>query len=231
MRIAGRPFCRLLAAGLLALPSCLGAEHWAAYTDRRQNPLILEAMLGGDLDDALQAARALGLREDPYISDILSGLLSRGQEVPMLFLLRAVFPPSESQQVLAGRLSANRAGLDELAEELDGMGLALRRDVVRLLRQAGKRAYDRPVLAQAGWLYERLRPQALRTARADTELNELALEVLAYAGSSANPVFLDPVLRLRQRSRSAPVARLAAEVADELATELARTASGNPAGW
>jgi hypothetical protein len=224
MRIGSRPFCRLLSAVLLALPSFLGAEHWAAYTDRRQNPLILQTMREGDLDEALQAAGALGLRGDPYVADILSGLLGGGQELPLLFLLRAVFPPAESPQVLAPRLSVNRSGLDELAGRLESFGPALRREVVRLLRLAGDRAYDGPVLAQAGWLRERFLAQA---GRADAELSELALEVLAYAGSSANPVFLDPVLRLKESSRSASVARRAAEVAGALA----RTASGNPAGW
>jgi hypothetical protein len=224
MRNASRPFFRLLAAGLLALPSFLGAEHWAAYTDRRQNQLILQTMQEEDLGEALQAAGALGLRGDPYVADIRSGLLGSGQELPVLFLLRAVFPPAESPQVLAPRLSVNRSGLDELAGRLESFSPALRREAVRLLRLAGDRAYDQPVLAQAGWLRDRLRAQA---GRADAELAELALEVLAYAGSSANPVFLDPVLQLRQSSRSAPVARRAAEVAEELA----RTASGNPAGW
>ena len=214
----------LLTAGLFALPAALSAEHWTAYTDRRQNPLILEIMRDGDLEEALQAARALGVREDAYVSDILSGLLSRGREIPLLFLLRAVFPPAESPQVLARRLSVNRAGLDELAAGLAGFSPALRREVVRLMRQAENRAYDPAVVAQAGWLCVRLGAQA---GRADAELAELALEVLAYAGSSANPVFLDPVLRLKECTRSAPIARRAGEVA----SELARTVSGNPAGW
>jgi hypothetical protein len=197
------------------------------YTDRLQNPLLLEAMQGGDLDDALQAAQALGRREDAYVSDILSGLLSRRQEIPLLFLLRAVFPPEQSPQVLAGRLSANQSGLEELAAKLQDFGLALRREVVRVLRFTGDRAFDGPVLAQAGWLSERLRAQA---GQAETELAELALEVLAYAGSSANPVFLEPVLLLQEGCRSAVIARRAAAVAAELA-KLAKTASGNPAEW
>jgi hypothetical protein len=224
MRIGGRLSLFLLAAGLSTLPAVLPGEHWAVYTDRRQNPLLLETMQDGDLDDALQAAQALGRREDAYVSDILSGLLSRGQEIPILFLLRAVFPPAEGPQVLAQRLSVNRAGLDELAAGLEGFGLALRREVVRLLRQAGNRAYDGPVLAQAGWLSERFRAQA---GQAETELAELALEVLAYASSSANPVFLDPVLRLQEGSRTACIARQAAAVA----AELVKTTSGNPAEW
>jgi len=219
--------CRLrllLAVGLALLPASLPAEHWAVHTDRRQNPLILEAMQSGDLAEALEAAQSLGGREDPYVADILSGLLSRRQELPILFLLRAVFPPTESPQVLSERLSLNAQGLDALAAGLGGFSLALRREVVRLLRHSGKRAYDGPVLAQAGWLGERLRAQG---GRAEVELAELALEVLAYAGSSANPVFLDPVLRLQASSRETAIARLAAAVA----AGLAKTASGSPAEW
>ena len=89
---------------------------------------------------------------------------------------------------------------------------------------SGNRAYDGPVLAQAGWLGERLRAQG---GRAEAELAELALEVLEYAGSSANPVFLDSVLRLQASSREAAIARLAAAVA----ARLAKTASESPAEW
>jgi hypothetical protein len=223
-RFGSRRFCLLLTASLLALPSFLAAEHWVAYTDRQQNPLILELMQGGDLDESLQAARALGLREDNYVSDILSGLLGRGQEAEILFLLRAMFPPGQGPQDQGTRLSTNREGLGELAEDLEGFGLELRREVVRVLRLAGDRAYDGPVLSQAGWLRERFLAQA---GRAETELAELALEVLAYAGSSANPVFLDPVLRLKECARTAPVASRASEAA----AQLARTAYGNPGGW
>ncbi len=218
----------LLALALFGLPAVLPAEHWAAFTDRRQNSVILETLQGEDLDEALQAARGLGLREDPYVGDILSGLRGGGQEVPLLFLLRAVFPPEQSQAALDRRLSVNREGLDVLASGLQGFSPALRREVVRVLRLANDRSYDRLVLAQAGWLGDRFRAQA---GRAEAELAELALEVLAYAGSSANPVFLDPVLRLKEGSRSTPLARRAAEVARELAEVLARTASENPAGW
>jgi hypothetical protein len=221
---ASRVFRFLLASILFALPCRLAAEHWVAYTDRKQNPIILELLEAGELDEALQAIRALGLREDAYVSDILSALKGRGQQVQLLFLLRAMFPPGKSLQELRPRLSANREGLGELANGLKGFGLELRREVVRVLRLAGDRSYDGPVLAEAGWLRERLLAQA---GRADAVLAELALEVLAYAGSSANPIFLDPVLRLKACARSAPVARRAAEAA----AQLARTVSGNPEEW
>ncbi|OHD25795.1 MAG: hypothetical protein A2064_05185 [Spirochaetes bacterium GWB1_66_5] len=214
----------VLAAGLFSIPAVFPAEHWAVFTDRRQNPLILEAMQSGDLADALETARALGRREDVYVADILSGLLSRRQELPILFLLRAVFPPAESSRSLSERLSANTQGLDELAEGLGSFSLALRREVVRLLRHSGNRAYDGQVLLQAAWLGERLRAQG---GRAEAELAGLALEVLAYAESSAQPVFLNAVLRLQESSRSAPIAHRAAAVA----AELAKGASGNPGEW
>lgn len=214
----------MLAAGLFPILAAYGAEHWAIYTDRRQNPLILEAMQSGDLADALDTAQALGRREDVYVVDILSGLLSRQRELPILFLLRAVFPPAESSRILSERLSANAQGLEELASGLGGFSLALRREVVRLLRHSGNRSYDGAVLLQAAWLGERLKAQG---GRAEAELAGLALEVLAYAESSANPVFLDAVLRLQKSSRSAPIAHRAAAVA----AELVKRASGNPGEW
>jgi hypothetical protein len=214
----------LLAAGLFSIPGALPAEHWVVYTDRRQNPLILEAMQSGELGDALETAQALGRREDVYVADILSGLLACRQELPILFLLRAVFPPADSPRILSERLFANTQGLDELAAGLGGLSLDLRREVLRLLRQSGNRAYDGPVLLQAAWLGERLRAQG---GRAAAELAGLALEMLAYAESSANPVFLDAVLRLQESSRSAPIAHRAAAVA----AELAKKPSVNPGEW
>jgi hypothetical protein len=129
----------VLAAGLFSIPAVFPAEHWAVFTDRRQNPLILEAMQSGDLADALETARALGRREDVYVADILSGLLSRRQELPILFLLRAVFPPAESSRILSERLSANTQGLDELAA---GLGSAWPAPEVLRLRALRKPAYD-----------------------------------------------------------------------------------------
>jgi len=35
----------VLAAGLFSIPAVFPAEHWAVFTDRRQNPLILEASI------------------------------------------------------------------------------------------------------------------------------------------------------------------------------------------
>jgi hypothetical protein len=218
------PLLVILAALLFSVPAAFPAEHWAVFTDRRQNLLILEAMQSGDLADALETAQALGRREDVYVADILSGLLSRRQELPIMFLLRAVFPPTESSRTLSERLSANAQGLDELAARLGGFSLDLRREVLRLLRYSGNRAYDGAVLLQAAWLGERLRAQG---GRASAELAGLALEVLSYAESSADPVFLDAVLRLRESSRSASIARRAAAVA----AELAKRASANPGEW
>jgi len=213
----------ILAVGLYSVPA-LPAEHWAVFTDRRQNPLLLEAMHSGELGDALETAQALGRREDAYVADILSGLLSRRQELPLLFLLRAVFPPDESPRALFPRLSANAAGLDELAERLGGLSPALRREVIRLLRCSGSRHYDGAVLLQMSGLGERLEAQG---GRAEAELAGLALELLAYAEASADPVFLEAVLRLQAGTRSAPIARRAAAVA----AELAKTASANPGEW
>ena len=218
--------CAVLAAGLTLVPVACPAEHWARHTDRRQNPLILEAMQSGDLAEALQAARALSRREDPYVSDILAGLLGGGQELLVQFLLDAVFSPSEPDETLRRKLSANSAGVEALAAGLTGYGLSLRREVVRLLRHAGTGVYDGQVLAQAAWLEKRIRAQG---GKPGAEAGELALEVLRYAGASGNPVFLDAALRLQECSRERRIARLAAGVAAELA--YSKKAFGNPAEW
>jgi len=46
-------------------------------TTRAANSRVLQILLGPDMTDATEAARALGVRSDPYVGDILAGLFSR----------------------------------------------------------------------------------------------------------------------------------------------------------
>jgi hypothetical protein len=216
----------LLAAILFLVPLGGWAQEWIRVTDRGQNPLVVEAMQSGSLQEALEASRALGQREDPFISDVISALLAADQQLILQFLLQEAFPPSAPAEALRARLAVNREGLDELASRLADFGPALRRETVRLFRASALAAYDREVFALAAQLERRMRAQK---GLLEAEQGELALEVLEYAASRRNPDFLDLVLRLQESSRDQPVARKAAAVARRLLEPL-RRASGNPAG-
>jgi len=199
----------VLAAILAVSPPACQAQEWILRTDRGQNRLVIEAMQAGSLQEALEAAHALGLRQDPFVSDVISSLLGGGQQLLVLSLLHEVFPPEAGPEELAGRLEANLEGLDLLSAGLAGFTPALRREAIRLLRGSGLGKYDRQVFAVAAGLERRMEAQE---GHLEAEQAELALEVLEYALSRRNPDFLDLVLRLQEASRDKPVARKAAAV-------------------
>jgi len=222
-------FCRvvilLLSAGWLTLD--LNAEGWIAVTDRADNPLLIEYLLSADLSQSLQAVEEIGRRTDPYISDIISALQGgHRQQLLLRSLLRAAFPPESAREDLERRLAANQEGLALLARGLEGFGLPLRRESVRVLRACGSEEFDRYILQQAGWCVRLLQEQEGLT---DAEQSAFLLEILEYAGSRRNTVFLDPVLRILEATRSRVVAEKAFQAARILAA--VRTAFRNPGEW
>ena len=208
-----RAFRVLLAAVLaLAAPGC-GAQDWVRSADRGGNRLVIEAMQSGSLQEAVEAARSLGERADPFVSDVVSALLENGRHLLVQFLLHEVFPPAADPDVIRSKLAANPQVLDRLAAGLANFGPALRRETVRLFRVSGLGAHDVQVFALAAELERRMREQE---GHLEAEEGELALEVLEYAASRGDPDFLDPVLRLQEASRDRPVARKAAAVARKM---------------
>jgi hypothetical protein len=224
-----RIFCRgailALWAGWMAFS--LHAEGWIAFTDREDNPLIIEYLRSADLAESLQAVEDIGRRADPYISDILSALQgSHRQQLLLRSLLRAAFPPESPGEELDRRLAANQEGLELLARGMEGYELPLRRESVRVLRARGAGEFDRYVLGQADWCVRLLQEQEGLT---DAEQSAFLLEILEYAGSRRNAVFLDPVLRILEATRNRAVAQKAFKIARVLAS--IRTASRNREEW
>ncbi len=223
----------ILLLSTLWLTFNLHAEGWIAVTDRADNPLLIEYLLSVELSQSLQAVEEIGRRTDPYISDILAALLERfspaqGYRLQLLLrsLMRAAFPPESAGEELERRLAANQEGLELLARGLEGFGLPLRRESVRVLRAYGSEEFDRYVLGQAGWCVRLLQEQRGLT---DAEQSAFLLEILEYAGSRRNTVFLDPVLRILEATRSRVVAEKAYQTARMLAA--IRTAFRNRGEW
>jgi hypothetical protein len=102
----------------------------------------------------------------------------------------------------------------------------LRRESLRVLRASGSEEFDRYILGQAGWCFGLLQEQEGLT---DAEQSAFLLEILEYAGSRRNTVFLDPVLRILEATRSQVVAEKAFQTARILAA--IRTASRNRGEW
>ena len=224
MKSLSRAVVLLSAAWLV---SNLHAEGWIAVTDRADNPLLIEYLLSADLAQSLQAVEEIGGRKDPYISDIISALQGgHRQQLLLRSLLRAVFSPESAGEELERRLAANQEGLELLARGLDGFELPLRRESVRVLRATAAEEFDRYILEQAGWCVGLLLEQKGLT---DAEQSAFLLEILEYAGSRRNAVFLDPVLRILEATRNRAVAQKAFKTARVLAS--IRTASRNRGEW
>ena len=213
----------LLALGLQGGPELAAQAHWTRFTNRSENPSIAEYLQLVDFSEALQTVRALGEREEPFVGDILASLPAAvrraGERDVLIRELVAVL-------VSRGWQPVNREALNRLAEGLPAFGPALQAQLIRVLKDDGSSPLDRVVLAQAERLAELLRRQAGRT---DAEHSSLLLAVLEYAEARADPLFLDPVLRLLEGSREREVGHRAQQVASRLAR--IRTASGNPGEW
>jgi len=213
----------LLALGLQGGPRLSAQAHWTRFTDRSQNPSIAEYLQQVDFNEALQTVRALGEREDPFVGDILASLAAAARRAAERdVLIRELIAVLVSR----GWQPVNLQALNRLAEDLPAYGPALQAQLIRVLKDDGSPPLDRVVLAQAARLAELLRRQAGRT---DAEHSSLLLAVLEYAEARADPLFLDPVLRLLEGSREWAVGRRAQQVAARLAG--IRTASGNPGEW
>lgn len=221
----------LLSAGWLTFN--LHAEGWISATDRADNPLLIEYLMSADFSESLQAIQEIGNRTDPYISDILAALQARSssaqgyrQQQLLRSLLRAAFPPELATGDFRRRLEANQEGLELLARGLDGFMLPLRRESVRVLRSSGSAEFDRQILGQAGWCVRLLQEQQ---GLIDAEQGAFILEILEYAGSRQNTVFLDPVLRILEATRDLAVAEKSLQTARALAG--IRTVSRNRGEW
>jgi len=215
----------LLSAGLGVssplIATAAGIEDWIAATDRSDNLLIIEYLRSADYEESVRIIEGVACRSDAYISDILVALLGgfpsaqvyRFQHLARL-LLRSMFPPSPpSAGGQMARLAVNREGLVFLASRLNEFLPPLRRESVRLLRASGSAEFDKHLLEQTAWCSQLLnRQQGL----ADAEQRALILEILEYAEAGANPVFLDPVLRILELTRDSAIAEKARRAARAL---------------
>lgn len=195
--------------------------HWVFYTDRTNNPEIREFITESDLESAIQAAKALGSRPDPFVADIVAALLEQSSNRTasqsgfiLRILLSSVFPSGMDKQLLQKRLLENKESLDLLAANLSRFTPQLKAEVLRLLRSPALESYDAILLEQGKELSDLLKSQ---NGFADAEQTALIETFLESVTSRKDPDFLDPVLRILERTRQKSIAEKAKLAALSLA--------------
>lgn len=205
------------------LPAAVASQDyasWIRYSDRADNPLIVEMIRDADLSVALEIARSVGLREDVYIQEIILqvgetvDLRPRWErELILRVLLASAFPPSRDDEALAAGLRENRDGIDFLVAGLPDFTLSLKREVIRLLGFLHPPEYAGPLMAEG-----RRQADLLTLQRGDLngEQAGLTLTYLQTVQRLGNPDFSDVVLMILERSRHLEVAEAARSVARTL---------------
>jgi hypothetical protein len=184
-------------AFLFLCPQASAAQDrasWIRYSDAGDNLLIVEMIEQGDLAVGLEAAAALGRREDFRVGAIILALGQSSdprpdweRELVLRTLLHSVFPSSLGGLELERRLQANREGFDYLHPP----------EYLGALMSEGRRLAE-VLPSQAGML--------------NGEQAGLAITYLDTVGAIAQPEFADIVLLILERSRHLEVAQKARTV-------------------
>jgi hypothetical protein len=213
----------LALAFICLLPTAAAAQDyasWVRYSDRGDNPLIVESIRQGDLTAGLEIAAAIGQREDLEIQEIIlavgEAIDPRPQwerELILRALLASVFPASLESSELEARLRKNRDGFDFLVAGLPRFTLSLRREVIRLLGFLHPPEYVSALMSEGRRLADVLQTQQ---GRLNGEQAGLTLTYLATVGRIADPEFANIVLLILQRTRHLEVAEAARSLSRSL---------------
>jgi hypothetical protein len=202
----------------LAVPELRAQElaSWIPSTDRTANSLIAEVLVTSPLAERLEVAGALGLRRDPYVSDIVEILLGKlygaGRcevELVLRVLLASVFPRTLAPGEIRRRLEPNRPGIELLADRLAEFGAPLARESYRILGLAeGGRL--RSALAYEG----RLLVEALkrRNGASDAEQADRLMAFLEAVEQTGDDCFADTVVSLLETTGTREVGLYARDV-------------------
>jgi hypothetical protein len=221
-------FC-LLTVPFSAATADIG--DWVAVSDRRDNTVIAAAIIDSLLNEQILAIRALGRRKDFDVSEIMDTLGftrwpndSSRSDYLLRLLLSSVFPPLAGGDPGAGsggsdgdasavmelrmRLLANKDSFDRLAAKIGTMeDLQLRAEIIRLIPYTGSMKQRGYLLAEADAVLEMLADGKTTASQTDYILTYLlALKQLDDA------IFLEPCLRIFERSAEAAISRLARSV-------------------
>jgi hypothetical protein len=226
---------RMMLLCLLCVPFCgAGADigDWVVYTDRRDNPMIAAAILESPFQDQIAAVKALGLRADFNVSEIIDSLFATRSsrnvdclEYLLRLLLSSVFPDPESgsyadadaEAELRARLRTNHGSFDNLAASLTSIeDLQLRAEILRLIPYRGDAAQSTYLLAEADVIVE-----MLADGRATSSQQDYILTYLRAVQKLDDGVFLEPCLSIYERSAETPVSQAARTAIESLRKRIA----------
>jgi hypothetical protein len=202
----------------LTVPDLQAQElaSWIPSTDRSANPLIAEILAFSSLTDRLGAARALGLRRDPYVSDLIDVLLGKlygtGRfevELVLRVLLESVFPRSLVPEALRPRLEVNRSGVELLADRLAEFGAPLARETYRILGVAEDGRLRSALMDEGRRLTEALKR---RNGSSDAEQADRLMAFLEAVEQSGDGLFAATVVSLLEITRTREVGVYSREV-------------------
>jgi hypothetical protein len=215
----------LTAALLLVIAQVAGAMDWESFastSDRRDDPVLIDAMAQADLDTKLQVCRGVGARAERYDVDILDWILSlratgetaRG-ELLLRVLLAGLFDPGRGDAELRARADANGRVLSLLAARLPGLHDAQLIGVLVRAFPLMPPAEGLPAIMEVGnRVVEGLRGSAGVVPPTETAL---ALDFLSAADAVKSRDLLPPCTEIARFSREAVLTREARRVARLLA--------------
>jgi len=239
----------ILTVLLLPLPGLYPQElaAWIPSTDRTSNPVIGEILVSSCFEDRLQAAEGLGLREDPYVADLIGLLLGRlhgpgrhAEELVLTVLLASVFPRSLAPEEVRRRIEVNLPVLQLLPALLPEIGAPLARETYRLLSHAQDGSLRAALAAEGRRLGEALK------SRDGCSNVEQADRLMAYLGAVervGDPDLAGGVVAVLETTRTREVGQKARRVLETLLSAAAagprvdaqdpgvKTDAGNPGGW
>lgn len=215
---------RIVVAALLALsfspigPCPAVAQDFAAWvrtSGREDNDLLIELISQGELSACLEICRAIGLRSDFRVGEVilaLGGSFSRASQNELLLrvLLASVFPVGLERTELRERLKENLESLDFLFSTLSRYDLPLKREIIRLMAGLPEPKYQGMLMSEGRRITELLRRQKGRLEQEQAALIVTFLETVSATGS---PDFADVVLTILERTRHPGVAEKARSVA------------------
>ncbi|MBN1696089.1 MAG: hypothetical protein JW881_01135 [Spirochaetales bacterium] len=191
-------------------------------TDRENNPFIIRVLGSVGLNERIEIVRALGKRDDPYIADILSSLISRcsgkrKEEVEYLIrvLVHNMFDPGLPEEILLSRLLANRDVLVSMLYRIhifdDPM---LRSHLLRIIPYFHDASLNALLMSEGQRLLSICRAEnGMPGTLIDYEI-EVFLDIAAIVGTDD---FLDICLSFRYCSRSKRVSKKANETSKVIA--------------
>jgi hypothetical protein len=207
--MSSRAFTAALAILLLCVAQLAPCEDWAAFaarSDRRDDPLLIQTMASVDFDTRLSICRGIGDRADPYAGDVIDSFFARystresyRDSLLLRELLAGLFDPARGEADLRTRVNANESSLEAMAERLgDRLDPQLAGALVRILPLMPPGTALSALLDVGARLTAELRR---RSGEIPPQESALAMDYLGAAETLKSQDSLDQCIQIAQLSR------------------------------